>query len=85
MTRADLCAVSGMPMRKDRKKRSPHAPSIDRINSAEGYTPGNCRLVCYIVNCGRNMFTDAEFMEMCEAVVAQRRLNETKTEHERAT
>lgn len=62
------CAVSGMQMTKDRAKRSPHAPSIDRIDSEKGYTPDNCRLVCYIVNCAKNMFTDLEFLEMCEAV-----------------
>ena len=66
------CAVSLIPFSKDRSKHAPYAPSIDRKDSSKGYTPDNCRLVAYIVNCAKNQFTDAEFIQMCRAVVARR-------------
>ena len=64
-----LCAVSGLPMAKDRRTRAPLAPSIDRIDNRIGYTVENCRLVCYLVNLARSDFTDKEFIDMCRAVV----------------
>lgn len=68
---SERCAVSGLRMYKDREKHAPWAPSIDRKDSARGYTPNNCQLVAYIVNCARNQFTDAEFLAMCRAVVGR--------------
>lgn len=64
------CAMSGMYMAKDRKKHAPHAPSIDRKDSRKGYTPDNCRLVTYMVNCAKNQFTERELLEMCRALIA---------------
>lgn len=67
------------PSGKDRKLRAPLSPSIDRIDNRKGYVEGNCRLVCFIANLGRNDFTDAEFIEVCEAVAEMamlRRLNQ---------
>jgi hypothetical protein len=36
------------------KKRAPFAPSIDRIDGALGYAPGNVRVVCFAANCAMN-------------------------------
>jgi len=56
---------------KGRKCRNPFAPSIDRINSFEGYTPGNVQFVCDMYNHGKGQHTDDEFIRFCH-VVAQR-------------
>lgn len=69
------CALSGVLMHKDREKHAPQAPSIDRKDSSRGYTPDNCRLVTYIVNCAKNQFTETELLEMCRALLAKRRSN----------
>ena len=64
------CALSGMLFKKDRPRRAPFAPSIDRMDPKKGYTPDNCQLVAYIVNCAKNQFTVEEFVTMCRSVVA---------------
>jgi hypothetical protein len=66
------CAITGRLMVKDRDRHAPWAPSIDRLDSAKGYTPDNCRLIGYIVNCAKNQFTERELVEMCKAVVMHR-------------
>lgn len=58
------CAVTGLrfsgePQESSRKR--PYAYSLDRKDSAHGYTPDNCRIVCYAVNVamlnwGRDVF-----------------------------
>lgn len=63
------CALTGVAFAKTRIKHAPHAPSIDRIDGALGYTPENCRLVTYIANCAKNQFAEAEFYAMCFAAI----------------
>lgn len=50
------CAISGLPFSlasfDDVLVKHPFAPSLDRISSRGGYTPGNVRLVCIAVNFG---------------------------------
>lgn len=51
------CEVSGVPFDLSRDSnlyRRPFAPSIDRINNANGYTKRNCRVVCVVVNLAMN-------------------------------
>ena len=52
------CMVSNIPFEFDRVEdswhKNPWRPSIDRITSAEGYTLGNCRLVCVAANVAMN-------------------------------
>lgn len=49
------CAVTGLnleiPQERTGGKASPYSPSIDRIDSTQGYIRSNVRLVCYVVNC----------------------------------
>jgi len=66
-----LCAISGLSMRRTRDKHCPYAASIDRRDPTKGYTPKNCQLVCYMVNCAKNQFTMPDFFRMCEAVVVR--------------
>jgi hypothetical protein len=63
-----VCALTGQAFNKDRMRRAPFAPSIDRVNNKLGYTPENCQLITYIANCAKNQFTVEEFTEMCLAV-----------------
>lgn len=47
------CEVTGIPFtlaNETKSKRRPFAPSLDRIDSERGYSPGNVRLVCICVN-----------------------------------
>jgi hypothetical protein len=50
------CAVSGISFNDERFDHAlvkhPFAPSLDRIDSRAGYTPGNVRLVCTCANFG---------------------------------
>jgi len=50
-------------------KKDPFSPSIDRIDSAKGYTKDNVRLVCMVVNLALNEFGDDTFSKMCRAFV----------------
>ena len=46
------CELSGLPFefQSKKKKRSPRAASVDRIDPAKGYTEENCRMVCICLN-----------------------------------
>ena len=61
------CAVSGIPFdyTVGLKRANPLRPSLDRIDSTLGYTPGNVRLVCSAVNFGMNEFGEETFRELC--------------------
>lgn len=51
------CAVTGAPFSLQtmgRSRRKPLGPSIDRIDCAKGYEPGNVRVVCLAVNMAMN-------------------------------
>lgn len=50
------------------------APSLDRIDSAAGYVPGNVRLVCMAVNAALQEFGDAVLMRIAVALVERHRL-----------
>lgn len=53
------CEVSGIAFNGEREpgqRIRVYAPSMDRIDSAMGYTFGNCRLVCAGVNVALNRF-----------------------------
>ena len=61
----DICPLTGLRIDwSDRRSRSapgPLAPSIDRIEPLEGYTPENTRIVCHFANIAKSVWTDAEF------------------------
>lgn len=55
-----LCMVTGIPLSLSAKapgcRVSPWMPSLDRIDSSKGYTPANCRIVCYLANIAMSQF-----------------------------
>ena len=63
------CAVTGTPFVLDRHGEygdRPFAPSIDRIDSSRGYTPGNCRIVCVAVNFAMNRWGEAVLLVLLD-------------------
>lgn len=64
-----VCAVTGIKFVLD-KPGSPLAPSLDRINPKIGYVSGNCRLVTWIYNRAKGDDTDADVLQMMEAINA---------------
>ncbi len=53
--------------------RNPYAPSIDRIDSRQGYTKGNVRIVCVSVNIALNEWG----LEVFDTIVRSRYKNST--------
>lgn len=77
------CAMSGIEFdrsRVDGFRRRPRAPSLDRINSREGYHVWNVRFVCVSVNAALGEWGDEHFLAMCRAVVSQADLRSRSTE-----
>lgn len=66
------CAISKLPfdMSYGNGKPGPRmfAPSIDRIDSARGYTIENCRFVLVAVNALKHAGTDADLLRIARAI-----------------
>jgi hypothetical protein len=59
------CAVTGLPLSLSKTGgRMPYAPSIDRIDCADDYVPGNVRIVALIANLAMNEWGEAPLREM---------------------
>lgn len=61
------CAVTGVPFSLEvlsHDGRKPFAPSIDRIDNEQGYTDGNCRIVCLAANIAMNTWGDGVLLTM---------------------
>lgn len=71
-----ICALTGFTMTKGEGRLSPYSPSIDRIDSAKGYTPENCQLTILHANLAKRDMGENEFVKMCLAVVLKRRATE---------
>lgn len=66
-----LCAMTGIKMTTIKKydcRRNPFAPSIDRIDSSEGYIVGNVQYVTAIANIAKSDYGEAPFYAMCTSV-----------------
>ena len=66
-----VCAITGLPFVLDwdgPSVKNPWAPSLDRIDGACGYVPGNVRAVCWIVNHMRGDYPDDVLAKAARAV-----------------
>jgi hypothetical protein len=54
------CEATGITLILDDKKYNPYSPSIDRIDSAKGYTDDNIQITCVIYNFCKNQFSEAQ-------------------------
>ena len=71
-TYTGYCAVTRLPFNLDYLQQSgprPRSPSIDRIDSLEGYTPENCRFVLFAVNSFKGTMSDDEMCTLAKAII----------------
>lgn len=73
------CAVTGVALSTDRgdlptgrRMRRPWAPSLDRKDSAIGYTRENCRVVCCAANYAMSQWGEEVLLEMAKAIARKR-------------
>lgn len=73
------CGVTGIALSIDRgqlpvgrKIRRPWAPSLDRIDSASGYSATNCRIVCCAANYAMSQWGEDVLIEMAKAIARKR-------------
>lgn len=67
-----ICPVTGIQFQlsnESEKKKNAYSPSIDRINSGEGYTNQNTRIVIWQYNLMKGELTDIEVIEICKRVL----------------
>jgi len=69
------CAATGIPFDLKggygSKVMNRHAPSIDRIDPAKGYTPDNCQIVVYQYNAAKGGWSAEGVLVIARALVAQ--------------
>ncbi len=68
------CAISKLRFNFEKigpSFRSPFMPSIDRIDSSNGYSLENCRLVCLIVNIALSDWGDEAVLKMSKAIISE--------------
>lgn len=63
------CVVSGVTMTWGQGKTQPTSISIDRVDSALGYTKDNVRLICYQANSFKNRWSDQQMIAMAKSIV----------------
>jgi hypothetical protein len=78
------CAISGRQMELpicgqawEQMGHDPWKPSLDRIDSSQGYLIGNVRFVTMIANFAKHEFSDELLFDFCKAVVEYQKAKET--------
>lgn len=64
-----LCAMTGLPLQLN-STRAQSTGSLDRLDAAKPYEPGNIQWVLKEVNVARNTLGVEEFVELCRKVTA---------------
>lgn len=62
------CAITNLPFSFGTQQHYPFSPSIDRVDSAKGYTQDNCRFVLFAVNSFKGTGTDEQMLQIAEAI-----------------
>lgn len=77
---AGVCEATGLKFdyAKQGGRSAPRAPSLDRIDSAGGYTPDNTRVVVFQYNAAKNAWPDGTLVEMCKALLRRKAPRKTK-------
>lgn len=68
--RISRCELTGLPLDmtpSQRGRQNPMAPSLDRRDSAKGYTRDNTRIVAWGINCALNDFGEGAFRRLAIA------------------
>jgi hypothetical protein len=64
------CQLTGLPFVVSTGSNNAYSPSIDRIDSAKGYTPDNCRFILWAINRFKMVDTDETMLSIARALVA---------------
>lgn len=63
----NACPIMGVPFIMNDKK---YTPSVDRIDSAKGYTKDNIQIICTLANSMKWNSTKEELLSFCHGVLA---------------
>lgn len=66
----DVCALTGVALEFGVDARSDFKPSLDRIDSAGHYAPGNLQVLCWFANRWKNDDDNANFRQLIDIVRA---------------
>lgn len=72
---AGVCEATNIPFSFTAEPWDPFQPSLDRKDSAKGYTPDNVQVVVLIHNMARNKWGDAALIKYVKALVKKARNN----------
>ena len=73
-----VCEATGFTFQYAKSEKggiTPFSPSVDRINSKDGYTEQNIQMVCSIYNIGKSHHDETDFIAMCMAVAERNATN----------
>ena len=65
-TQQGKCYWFGVDLYCAEQRRHPRLPSLDRVNSAKGYTPGNVVLVCWAANQAKSNLDSLDWEEFLD-------------------
>ncbi|MCE5292910.1 MAG: hypothetical protein LLG14_27255 [Nocardiaceae bacterium] len=69
------CELTGFEFAIGNRVLGMFSPSIDRVDNSRGYLKDNCRFILFGLNTAKGAGTDAELLQIAQAVVARGRLN----------
>jgi hypothetical protein len=76
-----FCEVTGIALDLTgpiNRRANPYGPSIDRIDSAQGYHLANCRIVCYAVNIAMGTWGEEVLIRVAKAFLLKSLTSEVK-------
>lgn len=67
-----VCEATGIALTTEKHptyRVHPFVPSIDRVHPAVGYTPENCRVVCFAYNMAKGEWDEAVVQAVARALL----------------